>query len=217
MNQLLWLFLLITTSATGQNTLYAVIVDTQSNTPLPGATAQISSLTIGASANANGLLQLGMIPDGTFSLTFRFIGYKTLNTEYTFPRSSADTVRIALSPAGEELGEITVSTTRSSRTISDIPTRVEVISAGELDEKATMQPGNIRMLLTESTGIQTQQTSPTSANATIRIQGLDGRYTQLLQDGFPLYSGFASGLSILQIPPLNLKRVEVVKGSSSTL
>ena len=73
------------------------------------------------------------------------------------------------------------------------------------------------MLLTESTGIQTQQTSQVSASSGIRIQGLDGKYTLLLQDGFPLYSGFAGGLSILQIPPLNLKRVEVIKGSASTL
>lgn len=48
-----------------------------------------------------------------------------------------------------------------------------------------MKPGDIRMLLNESTGIITQQTSATSGNASIRIQGLDGRYTQILKDGFP--------------------------------
>jgi iron complex outermembrane receptor protein len=80
-----------------------------------------------------------------------------------------------------------------------------------------MKPGDIRMLLSESTGIMVQITSPTSANASIRIQGLDGRYTQLLKDGFPLYSGAASGLSLLQIPPLDLQQVEVLKGSASTL
>jgi outer membrane receptor for ferrienterochelin and colicins len=127
--QLLWLCLLITTSAAGQNTLYAVIVDAQSNTPLPGAMAQISSLKRGASADANGLLRLDGIPNDEVEIEFRFIGYRTLEKEYAFPRQRADTVRIALSPAGEELGEITVSTTRSSRTISDIPTRIEVISA----------------------------------------------------------------------------------------
>ena len=62
-----------------------------------------------------------------------------------------------------------------------------------------------------------QQTSLSSANTNIRIQGLDGRYTQLLRDGFPLYSGFSSGLSILQIPPLDLRQFEIIKGSSSTL
>src|SRR5258708_3024079 len=80
-----------------------------------------------------------------------------------------------------------------------------------------MQPATIKSLLNERSGIQTQQTSATSASASIRIQGFDGKYTQMLKDGFPLYSGFASGLSILQIPPLDLKRVEVIKGSSSTL
>ncbi len=47
-----------------------------------------------------------------------------------------------------------------------------------MHEEATMRPGDIRMLLAESTGIQTQQTSASSANASIRIEGLDGRYTQ---------------------------------------
>lgn len=80
-----------------------------------------------------------------------------------------------------------------------------------------MKPGDIRMMLNESTGIQTQQVSATSANSSIRIQGLDGRYTQLLKDGFPLYSGFSGGLGLLQTPPLDLKQVEVIKGASSTL
>jgi len=62
-----------------------------------------------------------------------------------------------------------------------------------------------------------QQTSLSSGSTNIRIQGLDGRYTQLLRDGFPLYGGFSSGLSILQIPPLDLQQFEIIKGSSSTL
>jgi iron complex outermembrane receptor protein len=110
-----------------------------------------------------------------------------------------------------------IEATRSSRAIADIPTRIEPISGEELEEKGNMKPGDIRMLLNESTGIQTQQTSATSYNSSIRIQGLDGKYTQILKDGFPLYSGFSGGLSLLQIVPLDLKQVEVIKGASSTL
>ncbi len=73
------------------------------------------------------------------------------------------------------------------------------------------------MLLHESTGLQVQQTSATSTNASIRVQGLDGRYTQLLKDGYPNFGNFASGLSILEIPPLDLKQVEIIKGPASTL
>jgi iron complex outermembrane receptor protein len=54
-------------------------------------------------------------------------------------------------------------------------------------------------------------------NSSIRIQGLDGKYTQLLCDGFRLYSGFSGGPGLLQIVPLDLKQVEVIKGASSTL
>ncbi|MEK7258712.1 MAG: TonB-dependent receptor [Pseudomonadota bacterium] len=117
----------------------------------------------------------------------------------------------------EEVEEIVVTSTRSRQSLADMPTRVEVITGEELGEKANMKPGDIRMLLNESTGIQVQQTSATTFNSSIRIQGLDGRYTQMLRDGMPLYSGFAGGLGLLQVAPLDLQSVEVIKGSVSTL
>lgn len=117
----------------------------------------------------------------------------------------------------EEIEEIVVTSTRSRQSLEDMPTRVEVITGEELGEKANMKPGDIRMLLNESTGIHVQQTSATTFNSSIRIQGLDGRYTQILRDGLPLYSGFAGGLGLLQIAPLDLHSVEVIKGSVSTL
>ena len=124
---------------------------------------------------------------------------------------------VMLEETEEEEEEIIITANRISRTITNTPTRTEVISGEELTEKGNMKPGDIRMMLNESTGIQTQQTSATSFNAGIRIQGLDGRYTQILRDGYPLYSGFAGSLSLLQIAPLDLKQVEVIKGAASTL
>ena len=118
---------------------------------------------------------------------------------------------------GVDLEEVIVTATRSERTLDDSPLRVQVLGEEELREKANMKPGDIRMLLNESTGIQVQQTSATSFNSNVRIQGLDGRYTQLLRDGLPIYSGFSGSLSLLQIAPLDLQQVEVVKGASSTL
>ena len=113
--------------------------------------------------------------------------------------------------------EVVVQSTRTSRTIANVPTRVETIDFEEIDEKNNMRPANVAMLLHESTGIQVQQTSATSGNASIRIQGLDGRYTQLLKDGFANFGNFSSGLSVLEIPPLDLKQVEIIKGPASPL
>jgi outer membrane receptor for ferrienterochelin and colicins len=204
-------------ATTAQNTFRAIVKDKDNNQPLPGAAALVINTTLGASADANGLLQIQNIPDGNHTIEVSFVGYKKQSIVLTFPLASAAPVEIHLEEAEEELEEIIVSSTRSTRTIADIPTRVEFIAGEELEEKGNMKPGDIRMLLNESTGIQTQQTSATSANASIRIQGLDGRYTQILKDGFPLYAGFSGGLGLLQTPPLDLKQVEVIKGSSSTL
>lgn len=132
----------------------------------------------------------------------------------TYAFAQQDTVR---TENESEIEEVILKTTRSSRTIANTPTRVETIDLEEIDEKANMRPSNVAMILHESTGINVQQTSATSASASIRIQGLDGRYTQILKDGFPSFGNFANGLSVLEIPPLDLKQVEIIKGPSSTL
>ncbi|NDK55623.1 TonB-dependent receptor [Pontibacter fetidus] len=213
----LLLLLLCSTVAYSQHTFKAIVKDSETKQPLIGATASISGTTIGASTDQDGAVTLTDIPAGAQTIRFSYLGYEDRIEALTFPLVQEMPLVVLLEPSGEELEEVVVTTTRSSRTIEDIPTRIEAITLEELGEKGNMKPGDIRMLLSESTGIQTQQTSATSANANIRIQGLDGRYTQILQDGFPLYSGFSSGLSIMQIPPLNLYQVEVIKGSSSTL
>jgi iron complex outermembrane receptor protein len=200
-----------------QNDFKAFVKDAETRLPLPGASAQILSLGRGAQADEEGLIIIKELPDGEYAVEFSFVGYREKTISVRFPGSAGTTHTVLLLPDHESLEEITVAATRSSRTIADIPTRVEFIAGEEIDEKTNMKPGDIRMLLNESTGIQTQQTSPTTANASIRIQGLDGRYTQILKDGFPLYAGFSGGLGLLQTPPLDLKQVEVIKGSSSTL
>src|SRR5690606_14532840 len=62
-----------------------------------------------------------------------------------------------------------------------------------------------------------QTTSPSLGGANVRIQGLAGRYTQILSDGLPLFGGQAGALGLLQIPPMDLRQVEVIKGAASAL
>ncbi len=212
------LLLVAYTSITlGQNTLKAIIKDKDSKEPLPGATLLVKGTSIGAVADSNGIATLPNIPNGRQPIVFRFIGYGERTDTIDFPFNQTELYEVLLEVESEEMEEVIVSSTRSSRTIVDLPTRVEAISGEELEEKGNMKPGDIRMMLNESTGIQTQQTSATSYNSSIRIQGLDGKYTQLLRDGMPLYSGFSGGLSLMQVAPLDLKQVEVIKGASSTL
>ncbi|MCC8358567.1 TonB-dependent receptor [Salinimicrobium sediminilitoris] len=204
-------------AANAQNVLKIKVIDAETDQPLYGANASIAGTTIGATANEEGVITLENIPNGIQIIRISYVGFATQELSMEFPLSEEKFITIKLAPEGEHMEEVIISATRSRRTIADLPTRVEVISGEELGEKGNMKPGDIRMLLNETTGIQTQQTSATSYNSSIRIQGLDGKYTQLLKDGYPLYSGFSGGLSLLQIVPLDLQQVEVVKGASSTL
>lgn len=211
-----WILFFYSSGAFSQHTYSLKIIDGESQKPLPGATVRILELQLNEVSNEEGLVVFENIPLGTFTLEVRFLGYEARSLRRTF--TAEDKVEIlSLDHHHEEMEIVMVQSTRSSRVIEDIPTRVEVISGEELAEKGNMKPGDIRMLLNESTGIQTQQTSATSYNSSIRIQGLDGKYTQLLRDGLPLYSGYSGGLSLMQIPPLDLAQVEVIKGSASTL
>jgi iron complex outermembrane receptor protein len=200
-----------------QTTIRFLVLDEESNEALVGATAFVNSTTGGIS-DKQGYVILPNLSGTEVEVRFSYVGYETQTNTYIFSEIGTETIKIFMEPAIDEDEEpVIVTATRSSRSIEEIPTRIEFLGTEELEEKAVMKSANIAMLLRESTGIQMQITSPSSANQSIRIQGLDGRYTQLLKDGFPLYGGFSGGLSIMQIPPLDLKQVEVIKGSNATL
>jgi outer membrane receptor protein involved in Fe transport len=116
-----------------------------------------------------------------------------------------------------QLDEVIISSTRTETRIENTPTRVEVLGSEEVAEESGIKPTHVASLLGDVAGIQAQQTSAVSFNTEMRIQGLPGSYTQLLRDGLPLFGGYSSSFSVLQIPPLDLKQIEIIKGASSTL
>jgi iron complex outermembrane receptor protein len=118
---------------------------------------------------------------------------------------------------GAALEGVVVTATRGTRRVAAEPTRVDVLDQEEIEEKTAMTPGNAVMLLSETGGVRVAATSPALGGANVRVQGLRGRYTQLLSDGLPLYGLSAEGLGLLQIPPVDLARVEVIKGAASAL
>lgn len=119
--------------------------------------------------------------------------------------------------AAAELEGVVVTSTRGRRRVDAEPTRVDVLDQEEIEEKTAMTLGNAAMLLSETGGVRVAATSPAFGGANVRIQGLRGRYTQLLSDGLPLYGLSAEGLGLLQIPPVDLARVELIKGAASAL
>lgn len=211
------LIALIFTSApaqeTNKNTIKIAVRSEETKQPITGAKVSVRGTTISATTDASGRAELTNIPDGEQVVEVIAETYEIQELPFTFPLTD-NAEKLVLLKVNET--EVTILTTRTGREIDDTPTRVEAIDEEEVDEKSSMRSSNVSMILNESTGIKVQQTSATSFTQSIRIQGLDGRYTQILKDGFPAFGGFSGSLSLLDIPPLDLKQVEIIKGASST-
>ncbi|QHJ07482.1 TonB-dependent receptor [Hymenobacter busanensis] len=199
-----------------QYPLRVQVLDSLTRQPVVGASVGVPALGLGAAADATGALTLPDLPAGPLVLQAAALGYRPKTMALTLPLTAQPLV-IRLAASGQELEEVVVTATRTNSRIEDLPTRVEVLGTEELQEENAIKPGNIASLLGDLAGTQIQPTQPTTGNADFRIQGLQGRYSQILRDGMPLFGGYAGSFGILQVPPLDLRQVELIKGSSSTL
>jgi len=112
---------------------------------------------------------------------------------------------------------IVVTATRRPTLIQDEPLRVEAVPAEEIEENLTVQPGNLSSLLRELPSIQLQALAPALGGAGLQIRGMPAHNTLMLTDGLPLLGELPDAFSLLQTPPLDLERVEVIKGAASAL
>ena len=184
-------------------------------TTLENATIKLSSTPV-IKSNNKGYFIFNDIKKGTQQLTISYTGYADFDTLIDVENDIV--LNVFLEETKTALDEvILVSSSRTNSRIEDLPTKIEVLGAEELHEENQIKPGNIASILGDIAGIQIQQTTATSGSADLRIQGLQGKYTQILRDGMPLFGGFSGSFGILQIPPLDLQQIELIKGASSTL
>jgi outer membrane receptor for ferrienterochelin and colicins len=115
------------------------------------------------------------------------------------------------------LNQIVVTVTRTPGLIRDEPLRVEAVPAEEIEENLTVQPGNLSSLLNELPGVRVQSTASGLGGAGLQLRGLPTRHSLLLTDGLPLLGAEPDSFGLVQTPPLDLARVEVIKGAASAL
>ncbi|MFN8289131.1 MAG: TonB-dependent receptor [Chitinophagaceae bacterium] len=204
-------------NARSQYIFSGVVKDAETGEPLSNVSVINKGTEPGTTTNGEGKARM-RAHAGMNIFTFSSVGYKPQTLQLQFPLPAPDSVfTILMEKEQKELDQVIVSSSRTESRIEDLPTKVEVLGVEEVNEEVGIKPGNIASLLGDIAGIQTQQTSAATGNTEMRVQGLPGKYTQILKDGMPLFGGYAGSFSILQIPPLDLKQIEIVKGASSTL
>ncbi len=183
----------------------------------PLAGAAVAAANVERVTGPDGVVTVSA-PPGTLRIVVSKAGFVETVAEVmvTAGRTHSVTVDLPVQPAVEE--EVTVvASTRTGRRLEDEPVRVEVLGREEIEEKMLMTPGDIVMMLNEMGGMRVQATSPSIGAASVRVQGMKGRNTRFLSDGLPLFGQQVGGLGLLQIPPMDLGQVEVIKGAASAL
>jgi outer membrane receptor for ferrienterochelin and colicins len=180
--------------------------------PVAGAAVVVNGVT--HETDAAGVVHVKVAP-GPIEILVAKEGFASATAAVTVAAGQEQEIEVELESASFEEA-ITVSATRTDKRLEDQPMRVEVLAREEIEEKMMMTPGDIVMMLNETGGLRVQATSPALGAASVRIQGLPGRYTRFLSDGLPLF-GEVGGLGLLQIPPMDLAQVEVIKGVASSL
>jgi len=179
-----------------------------------GAVVTVNGIAIQTDENG---IAITSLPLGKVQVSVSKEGFLSAKASVQVDEAREWRIAFELNPQEQREEEVTVFATRTDIRLQDSPTRVEVLGPEEIEEKTMMTPGDIVMMLNEMGGLRVQSTSPSLGAASVRIQGMRGRYTAFLGDGLPLFGQQGGGLGLLQIPPVDLGQVEVIKGVSSAL
>ncbi len=209
--------LFLSQQAFAQHQVKLKIIDSLTQQPLVGATVTCLEEKRGDVTDLDGRATMRLNGLGLEHLSISYIGYSTKVIPVEKFNIDLDLGNIALSIQEKETEVVTISSTRTNTRIENLPTKVEVLGTEELEEENTIKPANINSLLGDLSIIHIQPTSSSTGSQAIRMQGLGGKYTLLLRDGLPMYDGFSGSFGALSIPPIDLKQIEIIKGSSSTL
>jgi outer membrane receptor for ferrienterochelin and colicins len=187
---------------------------TAESSPVDGAEVFVNDVRLRTDATGIGTISL---PFGHAKIEAMRDGFFPATTTIVIDEAREYVVTLELRPKENVEEQITVHATRTDVRIQDSPVRVEVLDRDEVEEETMMTPGDIVMMLNEMAGVHLQTLSPSQGSAAMRIQGMRGRYTRFLSDGLPLFGQQPGGLGLLQIPPMDLGQVEVIKGVASAL
>jgi outer membrane receptor for ferrienterochelin and colicins len=150
--------------------------------PVAGAAVTVNGVSMPADQNGVAMITL---PLGMAEVGVAKEGFFPAKASLLVDEARDWQITVELKPRERREEEITVFATRTDTRLQDLPTRVEVLSQDEIDEKTMMTPGDIVMMLNEMGGLRVQSTSPSLGAASVRIQGMGGRYTAFLADGLP--------------------------------
>ncbi len=194
--------------------IHGHVIDKTTGEHLPYIVVMLKGTTIGVTTENTGHYMMRNIPEGNFTLEVSAIGYKTRTREINVRKGRSYEVNFTLEEDFVQIDGVIVSATRSETTRRMSPTLVNVVGMDTYDKTnaTTVAQG-----LAFQPGIRVENNCQNCGFQQVRINGLDGQYTQILIDSRPIFSSLAGVYGIEQLPANMVDRVEVMRGGGSAL
>ena len=198
----------------GNTSIKGHIIDKSTNEHIPYVTITVKGTTIGTVADATGHFTMRNLPDDEFTIVAEFLGYKTV--EYTVAAKHAKSLDISLTLEEQPMSmdDVVVSATRNETNKKNTATIVNVTSSKIFDNTAST---NLAESIKFQPGLRVENTCGNCGAVQLRINGLEGQYSQILLDSNPIFSSLAGVYGVEQLPVAMIERVEVIRGGGSAL
>ena len=209
--------LCVVLSAQAQETdahIYGHVIDKTTGEHLPYIVVMLKGTTIGVTTENTGHYMIRNIPEGSFTVEVSAIGYKTQTREIKVRKGRSYEVNFTLEEDFVQIDGVIVSATRSETTRRMSPTLVNVVG---MDTYNKTNATTVAQGLAFQPGIRVENNCQNCGFQQVRINGLDGQYTQILIDSRPIFSALAGVYGIEQLPANMVDRVEVMRGGGSAL
>lgn len=190
------------------------ILDKKTGEHLSYINVYVHGTTIGTMTDATGHYYLKNLPEGKFTLVMKSIGYKTIEKSVTIRKGKTIEVNFDAEEDAVSLDGVVISANWNETTRRLAPSLVNVLD-GRVFE--TTHATSLADGLNFQPGVRVENNCQNCGFQQVRINGMEGPYTQILVDSRPIFSALTGVYGLEQIPANMIERVEVMRGGGSAL
>ena len=191
---------------------HVIVKGTEEN--IPYATILIKENGQGTVSNEEGQFEFRKLPAGKYTLRVSAVGYKTQEREVTVSKDFTAVVHFPMAEESFMTDEVVVSANRNEVSRKNAPVVVNVMSTKLFE---MVNSTDLAKTLNYQSGLRVENNCQNCGFPQVRINGLEGPYSQILINSRPIISALSGVYGLEQIPVNMIERVEVVRGGGSAL
>ena len=190
------------------------VLDEKTGEHLPFVNVQLKGTDIGTVTDESGHYFLKDLPVGRQTVVFSYVGYETLELPVVTEADKTVELKAAIKEFSQQLNSVVVTANRYATKRQEAATIVNVLSPKLFETTAV---SCVADALCFQPGLRVENTCSNCGKTDLRINGLQGQYTQILMDSRPVFSSMASVYGLEQVPAAMIDRIEVVRGGGSAV